>query len=312
MSITVCINYLLNLKSKVPHCSSYFSTLGNDGKLSISVYGTYDKDDNPVWGYNHSDQLFTNNNKVITPKLELYNSITDCEKISFITIIFDKYNQCYWWLLDVKYFDENSEQLNFNYSNNYLVQLSEKFEVISEGFIPLGCYSAIPTKSGLLVYNAKISDSLGKSYYSIMKPKVQKNSKALIKNELLEKRKSFSINNDLFVKMIFANSKKTKNLMISLDRMPPGYAKILMDKLIANQTILKSISVHIFSHNNENIPEELRDKVHIYRYGELTRYISLFTWPTILDISDQSILTSTKIEYPSNKANELIKIIEGK
>ncbi len=297
------------LNFKTPECSPHFPNWENEKGFSISVYGDYGKDNVPVIGYRHSDQLYMDN-KVVKPKLQLYKSITDQEKITYITIKYDKYRSCYWWLLEIHYLNNDKEKINLNYGVNYLVQLNEKLEILSEGFMPYGCFSAIPTKDGLMVYNARISDSLGKSYYAIMKPINKNSSKQLVSTELKKPIEQFNANNTLFAKMIYENSKSSKNLLLSLDGMPPGYAKIILDKLKENPNIFNSMGMHIFTHNEHSVPEELRNMVHIYKYSELKKYIGNFTWPTIMEISKQDFSKQTKEEYPSNKAKQLIKLLE--
>ncbi|MFT4061482.1 MAG: hypothetical protein QM642_03900 [Edaphocola sp.] len=296
------------LPYKIPKCSSYYNALES---IETAPYGDYSSDNVPVFGYSHSSTLFYNN-ETIEPKLHLYTMI-EKHKISLVykRIIYDKYRNCFWWVIRVVPKEGLGDEIITNYQDYYIVQLDPKLNVVSEGFLPkYADQYVVPLKSGLLIKDRYISDSLGKGYYTFFNPNTDNNMEAIEEDVVW---RSHSVKQDFgkFIGSIDENPIVGKKyLVISLDLMPPNYAKLVKDMLIEASGNYKGYNVYIFTDNPDNVPKELLGHVHINRYSGLTRHVNKFIWPKTIEVKNRSPLQLSMEDYPSNVAPMLFGLFK--
>ncbi len=289
----------------IPECSRYYN---KNSKINKAPYGDYNKDNKAVFGYEHSSKLMTDD-AIFEPHLQLYEMLDKHTFLYYKRLVYDKHRNCFWWVIEVDYDDGNSEKQLKNYADYYLVSLNENLEITSEGFMPK--YSGlhvVPLEEGLLVKNNKKSDSLGINDHSLFVPTFQDWKLENIKTQLFERTQKSNQNLEQFVELLKNGSSENKFLLLSLDRMPPNYASILLDKLSENKENFSTNAICIFTNDENKIPENLKTKIKIYRYGVLKEYVNDFSSPVILEVSEDKEIQLT--EYPTNEAQILIgKII---
>jgi len=294
------------LNYTIPECSEYYDKSSN---ITKTPYGDYGKDNKPVFGYTHSSRLITENT-IFEPHLQLYDVIDENTFLNYKKLIYDKYRNCFWWVIEVDYNDGNSEKKLKNYYDYYLVSLDEKMEVISEGFMPQ--YSnlyIVPVEEGLFIKNEKKSDSLGVAYYSLFTPALQNWNMKKAKSELSVRTKKNYQDLEKFFEFLKNESSENKILLLSLDQMPPNYATILLDRLFENKENFNNCTIHIFTNDGNKIPEKLKTIIKVHRYSVLKEYINDFSAPVILEKSENNEIKLT--EYPTNKAQILFEKISN-
>jgi len=292
------------LAYRIPECSKYYNP---KSKLSVIPYGDYGKNNDPVIGYPHSPVLMSNNT-VFKPDLQLYKLIDEHTYLDYRRIVYDKYRDCFWWVIEVEVDNEKSEQQLKNYSDYYLVCLNNKLRVTSEGFLPAFSNPHIlPLKEGLLIKNDKQSDSLGVNYHSLFLPKTQRVKPETIKTELSERSRKKLENLGQFYKLLKNENSENRFLVFSLDRMPPNYTQLLFKYLEENKEKFTLNTIFIFTNEESKIPESLKNKVNVYRNNVLREYINDLSAPAIIERLDNGEITLT--QYPTNKSKLLIENI---
>lgn len=282
----------------IPECSKYFNK--NSKQTTTVPYGDYGKNNKAIFGYAHSSKLISDN-MFFEPDLQLYKIIDKHTFLNYKRLVYDKHRNCFWWVIEVDYNNENSEKQLKNYYDYYLVALNEKLEIISEGFMPK--YSSlyiVPLEEGLMIKNNKKSDSLGVSYHSLFVPTSQDWKFNNIKTELSARTQKSNQDLEQFIELLKNGSSENKFLLLSLDRMPPNYTSILLDKLSENKENFNVGAICVFTNDESKIPKNLKSKVKVFRYGILKEYVNDFNAPVILEKLENKEIKLT--EYPTNKA----------
>jgi len=289
------------LDFKIPNCSNYFNS---KNEVIAAPYGDYAKDGRFIFGFHHSSQLISPT-KIVEPDLHLYKVLEKNNFLKYKRLVHDPYRKCFWWVIEIES-KMNAENAGKDFYNFYVVQLNEELKVLSEGFMPVGSSQyIIPLQEGLMIKNQNKSDSLALSYYDVYIPQFSDFKLDSLKSQKISRNKD--INQDLknFISVLKGDSSDKMFLILSLDRMPPEYAKILMNKLIEYQKKFSRNSIHIFTSDENKVPIELKKLVHIHRYNVIMRN---FVWPTILE--DRNTKDNVKVtEYPSNNAEQLMRKI---
>ncbi|MBX9448321.1 MAG: hypothetical protein KL787_00770 [Taibaiella sp.] len=295
----------------VPACSKFSYQSNPSDEFPLRPYGDYNQEGLPIIGFNHSDLLFYNG-KESKPQLELYQYLTPELKLSYIKLVYDQYRKCYWWVINIKN-QEIAAKPQYKIEHNYyLVRLDKDLRVQSEGFLPPYSHPHItPLMEGLMVKDIRRSDSASTQVYSILAPNDTAETEMAIKQRLAQLSKGTKKDLTEFAQWLRQDdSTQRKFLLIPLDRMPPKFSTSLQEILVGNKARFSENSIHLFTSDSSKILPELKNFVSTHDLFFLKKYYDDFGWPQILKIDPTDNGQILVEEYPSNKANQLIREIK--